>query len=411
MPWPASRSTDVIRARLAPESVPERIVLDIHTDHDADSQLWWETTAGDPPPVPERLDAAAIALVAKAMNFSQDLHLEGPVSWRLLANLEEYIDAWTMWRPDIFRRVALTAEEVVDDRGEGPGILAGRGIAAFSGGVDGAYAAFANQHGLLGHRSLDLAGAVLVQGFDIPLGDDDGFRDAAAGARAMLGELGVPLVTMRTNWQDVADPEWQMTFATAVVSLLHLFTDRAGSAVLAADSTYTYVNVPWGSNPITVPLLASGRMRMTSPGGGINRTEKVRVIGGLESVRQHLRVCWQGEQPGRNCGECEKCLRTKVNFLAAGHGAVPALGPLEPGALRGITIGSTGALVVYQELLAETELLPDDVAEDLRWLLDQPIVPHGSQPAAGDDRTADEQTDDRPADEPSGRRRWRHRGG
>ncbi|MGN6694241.1 MAG: hypothetical protein ACTHN0_08690 [Aquihabitans sp.] len=366
----------MIRARLSPASAPERIVVDIQTDHDADSQLWWETTSGEPPALPDRLDPVAIALVAKAMNFTQDLHLEGPVSWRLLANLEEYIDAWTMWRPDILRRVAITADEVVDDRGDGPGPLAGRGVAAFSGGVDSVYAAVSSQQGLLGRRSLDLATAVLIQGFDVPLGDDAAFGVAAAGARALLGEIGIPLVTVRTNWKDVADPEWQMTFGLAVASTLHLFTDRAGNAVLASDTTYGALNVPWGSNPVTSPLLASSRMRLVQPGGGQTRTEKAAAIGGLASVRDHVRVCWEGEDHGRNCGRCEKCVRTKVNFLAAGHGAIPALGPLEPGQLRGLTIRSTGAHSILVELLGETDHLDPEVADDIRWLVAQPIQPH-----------------------------------
>jgi hypothetical protein len=368
----------VIRARLSPGSDRERIVIDIQTDHDADSQLWWSTVAGDPPPVPDRLDAAAIALVTKAMNFTQDLHLEGPVSWRLLANLEEYIDAWTLWRPDIFRPVAISADEVVDDRADGAGHLADQAVAAFSGGVDGAFAAHALQSGLLGHRSLQINAAVLVQGFDIALGEDRAFADAVRGARAMLDEFAIAPVALRTNWQAVADPEWQMTFATAIAAVLHLFTDRAGNAVLAADNTYAQMNVPWGSNPITVPLLSTGRMRLAFPGGGTNRTAKVRAIGGFESVRQHIRVCWQGDRIGRNCGACEKCVRTKVNFLAAGHGVVPALGPLRPGELRGLTVASIGALAVYRDLLADTDLLPPEVVEDLRWLVAQPLVPHGA---------------------------------
>lgn len=366
----------MIRARYAPSSDRERVVVDIDTDHEGPSQLWWETTSGEPPAPTERLDPVAIALVAKAMNFTQDLHLEGPVSWQLLANLEEYVDAWTMWRPDIFRPVRLSADEVVDDRGDGAGPLVERGVVAFSGGVDSVYATLANQRGLRGRRSVDLAAAVLVQGFDIPLDDDRAFSVASAGARAMTEEIGVPLVTLRTNWKAVADPEWQMTFGLAVVSSLHLFADRAGTAVQACDTTYGAITVPWGSNPVTSPLLSSGRMRLVQPGGGVTRTRKAEAIGGVPSVREHLRVCWQGEDHGRNCGVCEKCVRTKVNFLAAGHGTVPALGPLEPGQLRGLTIRSTGAHAVLIELLEETDRLDPAVADDVRWLVAQPIQPH-----------------------------------
>ncbi len=33
-----------------------------------------------------------------------------------------------------------------------------------------------------------------------------------------------------------------------------------------------------------------------------------------------MRVCWQGEQKDRNCGRCEKCIRTVLNFRAVGLG-------------------------------------------------------------------------------------------
>jgi hypothetical protein len=33
-------------------------------------------------------------------------------------------------------------------------------------------------------------------------------------------------------------------------------------------------------------------------------------------IAARLRVCWQGPQTGANCGRCEKCVRTKLNFAA-----------------------------------------------------------------------------------------------
>ena len=33
---------------------------------------------------------------------------------------------------------------------------------------------------------------------------------------------------------------------------------------------------------------------------------------------ENLRVCWEGPQRDRNCGVCEKCIRTKLEFLANG---------------------------------------------------------------------------------------------
>ena len=95
------------------------------------------------------------------------------------------------------------------------------------------------------------------------------------------------------------DQQPQMTFGVAVAAVLHLFTDRAGVALMAADNTYDRFVVPWGSNPVTSPMLASERMRLALAGGGTSRTEKCRVIGGHQSVREHRRVCGAGDRRGQ----------------------------------------------------------------------------------------------------------------
>jgi hypothetical protein len=40
------------------------------------------------------------------------------------------------------------------------------------------------------------------------------------------------------------------------------------------------------------------------------------AIAQVPALRDRLRVCWEGADKSRNCGECEKCRRTYLNFLA-----------------------------------------------------------------------------------------------
>ena len=359
----------MIVAELSSSSSTERLVVDVRAEHERPRSLWWEIARGTPPRWGERLDHLAIALAPMAMAYGQDLHLEGPVARTALAGLEEFGDAWHLWRPDLFHAVSITAGEVVDDRREAPGPTAA--VCAFSGGVDGTYATLAHARGLLGGRSLPVAAAVLVHGFDIDVDDHYGFGLAERAAEAVTDELGVDLVTVRTNWRREACPDWQMTFGAAAAAVLHLFADRAGTGVLAADTTYGHLTVPWGSNPVTNPLLSTARFRLTGAGAGIGRTAKCAAIGRLASVRDHVRVCWAGPTPGANCGRCEKCIRTKVNFLAAGIGEVAALGPLAPGELAAVTIGSEAARSIYEEMRADLGALPVDVARELLALLDE----------------------------------------
>ncbi|MCB0970140.1 MAG: hypothetical protein KDA97_01290 [Acidimicrobiales bacterium] len=357
----------MITASLAPTSTPERIVVELDTDHEGRRDLWWEVTSGPAPPVPQQLEAVAIALVARAMSYRQDLHVAGPVSATLLANLAEFVDAWCAWRPDLFGPVAISADDEVDDLGA-PRPLAHRAVAAFSGGLDSTWTLAAHRRGLLGHRSRTVVGAVLVQGFDVGLGEHEAFERARASAAAITGELGVPLTAVRTNWKEVAATDWEMTFGTATAAILHLFADRAGTAIMAADNSYARLTLPWGSNPITSPLLTSGRMALTWSGAGRTRTDKARLVAELPAARRHLRVCWQGPDHGGNCGRCEKCVRTKLNLLTAGVGEFEALAPLAPGQVEALDISADHVQVYYRDLLAEG--LPEPHASTIAALLD-----------------------------------------
>ena len=67
----------------------------------------------------------------------------GPQS--LLANLEEWMDAWARWRPDLYEVVPITAEEVVDDRAEGGADVLG--VAAHGAAVEREALAVAAKYG------------------------------------------------------------------------------------------------------------------------------------------------------------------------------------------------------------------------------------------------------------------------
>ena len=83
---------------------------------------------------------------------------------------------------------------------------------------------------------------------------------------------------------------------------------------------------------MTDPLCTTESMRVVHDGCEANRTEKVDWLVQNTRAPEDLRVCWQGPTLDRNCGRCEKCVRTMLNLWCLGH-AVPAAfpAPLTPG--------------------------------------------------------------------------------
>ncbi len=59
-------------------------------------------------------------------------------------------------------------------------------------------------------------------------------------------------------------------------------------------------------------------MDVVHEGAGFSRTGKAEVVARDSVGRRTLKVCWEGQDQAANCGQCEKCVRTRLNFKAVG---------------------------------------------------------------------------------------------
>ena len=66
--------------------------------------------------------------------------------------------------------------------------------------------------------------------------------------------------------------------------------------------------LPWGSNPVSDPLLGSESFPIRHHGAGATRTEKLQALASWPEAMDSLRVCWSGPRNDRNCGTCRKCV-------------------------------------------------------------------------------------------------------
>lgn len=271
-----------------------------------DTEVWFEADCPSPP----TLDFAVVAALMPAMRAGADLSVAGPVSRSLLANLAEFQEAWVCWKPQSYRRIGIVADEEVLSSEPGRS-----GVFAFSGGVDGTFAFLRHFLGKAGQPIKPVA-AVLVHGFDVPLIEPAMFATVEASARRMIAGR-VPLHVVRTNWKAISQ-DWNLEFGVGLAACLHLVSFLAPIGVVGACEDYSHLVLPWGSNPVTNHLL-SGAMRIHTEGGGFTRSERVAFIAdNAPEMAKELRVCWEGPQTGKNCGVCEKCVRTKLNFMAVG---------------------------------------------------------------------------------------------
>lgn len=290
-------------------------------------EYWWEYPDEIPRPDDSDCDSYLLALLLPAMKRNVSIRICGSVSRELLANLVEFQKFWVSWRPELYREIPIEVETIRVD----PGPIQ-KAVVAFSGGVDAQFTAYRHAKGLAGHARRAVAAGVFVHGFDIPLAHADAFVGAARSAREVLMDIGLDLIEVKTNIREISDVNWEHFCGAALGATFAGMKRYAGMALIGSGDSYSSLITPWGSHPISDPLMSSGSVRVLHDGAGFDRSEKIRQISTWTKGVEHLRVCWAGGLHDRNCGKCEKCVRTRLNFLLAGIAEPPCFdGPLRPG--------------------------------------------------------------------------------
>jgi len=259
-----------------------------------------------------------------AMRRGGRLHVHAPVSRTLRANLQEFSIAWSQWAPELYRPLTITSE------GEQEAAVGRKDcvLLPFSGGLDSCHNLWTLLAEVERGDSPAVAGiqALLVHGFDIPLEDEIAFEKAEKNAEAILKSVGVELISVRCNIRRLPH-HWENEHGAALAACLHLFDAAFDRGLVAGSHSYASLRFPWGSNPISDPLLSSDSMQIEYRGLAYGRNQKARMIAEWPEAMQRLRPCWQGVARGANCGRCIRCIGTALNFAAEG---------IEPPAILGV---------------------------------------------------------------------------
>jgi hypothetical protein len=279
------------------------------------TRLWYRVPVEYSSLISTSCDPFVVGSLMSLMSHSTDVVVHGQVSPSLLQNLTEFQAAWTCWRPNRYRQVEITAEV---EREQEPASPADKVVATFSGGVDSCFTVFRHRTGRCGRLRRNIQAGLMVQGFDIPLEQPQVFDRAAQRSRRILASLGVELIVMATNFRELGQ-DWEDSHGIGVASCMMLLQGGYGAGLIPSTEPYQAV-IPWGSNPVTDRLLSSETFQIVHDGAAFTRIQKVEQLGSWSEALQNLRVCWEGQEKDRNCGRCEKCIRTILNFRVVGLG-------------------------------------------------------------------------------------------
>ena len=270
-------------------------------------------------PIPAWGDPFLAGFVIPCMYAAEDLHVDAPVSRRLLESVSAIQRLICRWYPE-FRQISTTSRET-HERIEPTDPL---GTATFfSGGVDSAYS-------LLKHRA-EIKELILVHGFENPVGDEDLWEMTRGAVASVAQAFGKTLVTAHTNLRASADQStapwgrryrgsfFGFCYQGSILAAVGLCLQERFSRVIIPSSYTHNTLVPYGSHPLLDPLWSTETLDFVHDGCETSRFGKIRRITAEAPLAVgNLQVCDVNLPGEHNCCRCDKCLRTMIALRLCG---------------------------------------------------------------------------------------------
>lgn len=248
------------------------------------------------------LDASPFlaATLVWCLRHREDLFVDGPVSPSLLDEVDEITAVLRSFFPGAIRPVEVRAAARQE-----PSSGANLTASLFTRGLDSWYT-------LLAARTDAELQPPLTHTVYCPTlnakGWSDELREAKVEAvRGASARVGLELVRMETNVNRLAGHgQFAMALALGFANLLISSGDMRGGLI------------PRGLHPDLDPRFSTARTRIVHYGNA-SRIQKAELVGRSQAALDTLDVCqYDYLEQDRNCGRCEKCLRTMLELHALG---------------------------------------------------------------------------------------------
>jgi hypothetical protein len=147
-----------------------------------------------------------------------------------------------------------------------------------------------------------------------------GFERAFTSLSNIARDAEVNLIRVGTNIRHLDDNVdfWMQEFhGAALAAVAHAVSNRLTRVNIASTAKIPRT-LPWGSHPLLDSNYSSTDLQISHDGLRYSRLEKAELVAGWDVALQNIRVCNENPPDVLNCGRCEKCVRTMLEFLAAG---------------------------------------------------------------------------------------------
>lgn len=274
-----------------------------------------------------RLDGFLVGMLFPAMQYGEDIHLEGCVSRKLLFNLNNYVIPLLLTFSPSSQRIKITADETSAERFDCRGVGTG-----FSGGID-SFCTIYDRYELETDPDYKINSFLFLNvGSHGPADNETTkikFANRYKYLKAFPDEIGLDFIPLDSNlhlfhpWGH--QKTHTLTSAAGVLLMQQWFARYfyASSGLNYEDTAnygnkYKEIDIGAYCDPIILPLLSTESVELVLEGIQYTRTQKFLNIIDYEPVRRYLNVCVGRGDSYENCSVCHKCCRTLMTLDSLG---------------------------------------------------------------------------------------------
>lgn len=274
-----------------------------------------------------QMDAFLVGLLYPAMQYNEDIYIDGCVSKKLLFNINTYVIPLLMSYSNSAKKIKVNAKSVSSEKFIGKGIGTG-----FSGGVD-SFSTIYDLYQKEKDPEIKINSLLFLNvgshGADQKLSQSK-FQKRYHHLQDFPTEIGVEFIPVDSNLHQFHPWGHQethsLTSIAGVLVLQNYFSKYyySSSGLDYNDiikSAYSYKGIDIGifCDPILLPLLSTETIDFIIDGVQYTRTDKILNISNYGPTFKFLNVCVSGDDTHENCSACSKCLRTLLALDFSGN--------------------------------------------------------------------------------------------
>ena len=289
--------------------------------------LWFEFPEKFADRLSDRGDAFLAAVLPPAMAWGEDITVRAPLSPALVSGAMNFQKVFNGWLPDVYKIAAIRGETM----SQPPAPPTPASASAFSGGIDSFFTLLTHLPAKEPAAQHPLRYLLFIHGSDIPLADRSTYETARASYDRLAADLGLELVPAATNFRTTSLAgalPWGMAHGGVLIGTALAFGRMMTSFYVPSSFGFGFPAMH-GSDPELDHWLSTESLQIVHDGSEFTRVDKTKVVAEFAPSYDRLRVCWARPNGLRNCGRCEKCVRTMLTLDLLG--ALPRFSTFPPG--------------------------------------------------------------------------------